>query len=107
MSYDCEHCLNCSENAIGESIAYCEVWDNWRNVTQGFCFGNCDMQYRDGEKVINKPMTNGDRIRAMTDEELTAVIVCPYDCDSDMCSNGTCFDCCMNWLQRPVKEDEI
>lgn len=54
-----------------------------------------------------KPMTNGDRIRAMTDEQLTAVIACPYDCDSDMCpSNGTCFDCCLNWLQQPVKEAE-
>lgn len=53
-----------------------------------------------------KPMTNADRIRAMTDEELAAVIMCPYDCDSDMCLlNGTCLDCCVKWLKQPVKED--
>ena len=113
MSYDCEHCLNCTENAIGESIAYCEVWDDWRNITQGFCFGNCDMQYREGEKIVNKPMTNGDRIRAMTDEELSQFLgtmsACGFDCPAqEYCMKSTETSCVVNmleWLQQPVKED--
>lgn len=54
--------------------------------------------------------TNGDRIRAMTDEELTEFIL-------DKRENGTCFnnkcyyydpnkgcdDCTLEWLKQPVR----
>lgn len=30
-------------------------------------------------------MTNGDMIRAMTDEELVDVIGCPFGIDADIC----------------------
>lgn len=60
--------------------------------------------------VGNKPMTNGDRIRAMTDEELAEFIL-------DKRENGTCFnnkcyyydpnkgcdDCTLEWLKQPVR----
>lgn len=56
------------------------------------------------------PMTNGDRIRSMTDEELAEFIL-------DKRENGTCFnnkcyyydpnkgcdDCTLEWLKQPVR----
>ena len=33
-----------SENDIGEDVAYCELWGEWKNVTLGDCFGNCESQ---------------------------------------------------------------
>lgn len=60
--------------------------------------------------VTCKPMTNGDRIRSMTDEELAEFIL-------DKRENGTCFnnkcyyydpnkgcgDCTLEWLKQPVR----
>ena len=40
----CKHCLGVSQNEIGETIAFCEDWDLWRNVTLGDCFDNCEWQ---------------------------------------------------------------
>ena len=45
------------------------------------------------------PMTNADRIRQMTDEELAGLIMCPYDKDGD-CYGKTCLDCCIDWLKQ-------
>lgn len=43
----CKHCLGISENEIGETIAFCEGWDAWKNVTCGDCFWNCEWQERE------------------------------------------------------------
>ena len=54
-----------------------------------------------------KPKTNGDRIRAMTDEELAEVladfIVCQGCSPDDICS---CTNCWLKWLRSPVEESE-
>lgn len=64
-------------------------------------------------------MTNGDRIRAMSDEELMKIIGCPYDTKDgelhlDNCSrydkggyNFDCEKCVMDWLkaESEVKND--
>lgn len=63
-------------------------------------------------------VTNGDKIRSMTDEELAAVIMCPYDTagepanimpcvleDRDpMLSENKCTACSVAWLSREAKE---
>ena len=87
---------------------------------KGFC-GECDRRYAcdiDPDKCDEwpdpVPMTNGDRIRAMSDEEL-AVWLC------DLFSVDTCYTHCpgcdscndagglsnglKKWLQQPAKED--
>lgn len=53
--------------------------------------------------------TNGDRIRAMSDEELSVVLECPHLSDpdiccveSDECSDG-CDKCVLKWLQDPAE----
>lgn len=57
------------------------------------------------EKVLSQPMTNADRIRAMSDEELAEVIMCPYGSEPDLCcTKGTCLECCEKWLQQPAEE---
>ena len=43
-SLDCKHCVECSKNAIGEKVAYCDIWGEWMNITLGDCFGNCESQ---------------------------------------------------------------
>lgn len=52
-------------------------------------------------------MTNADRIRAMTDEELAkliddAKIICPpIDCPEE----GNCVDCWLDYLKQEVKDN--
>ena len=65
--------------------------------------GNCE----------NKIVTNADRIRAMSDEELCAFIVdvpaipCDEKISAMMKENGCndCEKCVMDWLRQPVKEE--
>lgn len=77
----------------------------------------CDDFNRD---IINAPLTNADRIRAMSDEELAKEmchrsidaicdIVCGGDCKAIKTLNRTskevCRDIILAWLHRPVEEE--
>lgn len=61
------------------------------------------------EAAAPKPVTNGDRIRAMTDEALADSEFCKVICDSiPRCPFGgvdTCRECRIKWLGSPVKEE--
>lgn len=57
-------------------------------------------------------MTNADKIRSMTDEELCHLLIkvdlhCPPYCDGlDGCENNrTCDTCCTDWLKQEVKDN--
>ena len=55
-------------------------------------------------------MTNGDRIRNMNDEELAAVILCPYDTAGDPIDIMPCVkdgkqQFSISWLQRESSEE--
>ena len=56
-----------------------------------------------------EPMTNADRIRAMSDEELAEYIGQHTLCDriqdeGDWCDKrAVCRDCLTDWLRQPVK----
>ena len=52
-----------------------------------------------GAGVIEVPMTNADRIRAMTDEELAKLLCCTGWRMSEQKE-------CLEWLQRPAEEDD-
>jgi hypothetical protein len=55
---------------------------------------------------VRQPMTNGDRIRAMTDEELTDIICCPFNGDTELCLGiYDCIACCLKWLKQPCEVD--
>ena len=57
-------------------------------------------------------LTNGDRIRAMSDEDLAVTILCIRHSDRPWCdeSCGTtgaiCENCITKWLKEPYKEDD-
>lgn len=54
--------------------------------------------------VEEKPMTNAERIRAMSDEELAMVIMCPYSTDPEECirPEERCFEWSLKWLRDPA-----
>lgn len=58
-----------------------------------------------------KPMTNGDRIRAMTDDELDEMFyvggLCSYiqANDPEFCdARGACTSCVIEWLKKPAED---
>lgn len=56
-----------------------------------------------------KPLTNADRIRSMTDEELaeemgTTIDRCPPS--STICPKGGCQDCWLGWLKQEVESND-
>ena len=69
-----------------------------------------------------KPQTNADRIRAMSDEDLAALIsrssihdlcdiVCGGDCNAVATFNKTseqrCAEIVLGWLQQPVEGEQL
>ena len=54
------------------------------------------------EKFKPKVMTNGDRIRQMSNEELNNVIDCPYDGCIHSFEDYKCSDCRLEWLNAPA-----
>ena len=48
-------------------------------------------------------MTNADRIRAMTDEELRDLIIKPLVCPVDKCPDTDCDECWLNWLKEAAE----
>ena len=90
------------------------------------CLADCAFSGKDMKKGTCKgyiPMTNSDRIRAMSDEELARAIhllvegesMIQYcrslpECDEDLEQDTViplerCEKCVLHWLQQPVKED--
>ena len=56
------------------------------------------------DKYTHPPMTNADRIRAMSDEELARFFIgdSPNYCHTGLCLDGeTCVGCFLKWLQQP------
>lgn len=56
----CKHCMDGMKNEIGETLAFCELWDEWKNVTLGDCFGNCESQEEEYEYLRNTKLYNAD-----------------------------------------------
>ena len=59
---------------------------------------------------LGDPMTNADRIRAMSDEELAEAIIsipmCVGTDDDKDCEKDGCKDCFLNWLQQPAEGND-
>ena len=79
---------------------------------KGFC-GECDRRYAcdiDPDKCDEwpdpVPMTNADRIRAMSDEEMAKKLQyasgCPVNANCIKMS-GDCKACWLDWLQQPAE----
>lgn len=66
-----------------------------------------------GTGTVKVPMTNADRIRAMSDDELAKFISIQSDdclcsdnskCDYH-CGGDSCLKVLLDWLQQPAEED--
>lgn len=65
------------------------------------------------QQVLDKPMTNADRIRAMSDEEIAKIFTsavadgCPpktdWDCAKDEYGWDACDACWCKWLKQPAE----
>lgn len=42
--FECKYCAGHKKNVIGEDIVFCELYDEWMNVTLGDCINNCESQ---------------------------------------------------------------
>ena len=66
------------------------------------------------QPITEYRMTNADRIRSMTDEELASMLKDYKDCSKNcIISNGKhCYQICeeesvlLKWLQQPAEEDD-
>ena len=88
MSEDCPHCV------FEKTEANCRG-----------CF--------EGSHYKPKPLTNADRIRAMTDEQLAYFLLavkidyagCAFP-DHESCPvKGSCYDCWLEWMKEEAKGD--
>lgn len=62
-----------------------------------------------GGEYREAPMTNADRIRAMSDEELASLImgIPDYPCDEKIPAgecDEKCEKCILEWLQQPAED---
>ena len=93
MELYCKNCLNFGRcSAVGRTVAFA--------VNHGVC--------RDFDEV--KPLTNAQKIRAMSDEELAKFLysgkfcdICEESCEECRC-NGDCESRLADWLKQPVEE---
>ena len=70
------------------------------------CFDDGKCHYK-GECGHKAPLTNADRIRSMTDEELVNVVPCPLGFSMFRCPmERQCGPCKREWLKQPVVEDD-
>jgi hypothetical protein len=78
-----------------------------------FCKADCVRSGEDRElekRNCYQPMTNGDRIRAMSDEELADFLGWRSLCGHiqidhyEVCeTRGVCGGCVLNWLKQPAE----
>ena len=85
---------------------------NWPDSRYTILREALDMAVKALEDVTDKnvgKMTNADRIRAMSDEELANIVECPYGnpyFDEHLPCRGSCHDCLFIRLQQPAEEDD-
>ena len=70
-------------------------------------FGDCLVEYEKAQK----PMTNADRIRSMSDEELARIFVKAPLCRAsetkvDCRQTKSCLQCLTEWLKQPAEEGQ-
>ena len=92
----------------------CKNCKNLKNrSTYGECYAHegCKIcKDSDDGCIMFEPaiQTNGDRIRAMSNEELTGLNICPIDFDRYfVCKfRKPCGKCLLDWLNSPAESEE-
>lgn len=106
-----EICPNCGGSLKSEAIG-------WRcKKCKGFISMQDGKFYEYVEKPFMPPMTNADRIRAMSDEELAGMFCkrcqarewccgCPAEKDWPHCPDES-FGAWKEWLRKPAEQPEV
>lgn len=79
-------------------------WTQQSTSVPNECKG-CQMVNGKPSNYKPKPQTNADRIRAMSDEELAKIIICPKQvCDKlhILVGRTDCEACSLEWLKQPA-----
>ena len=91
---------------IGSGCKNCPVSPRYTLYYRGF---NCREQR--AKHGLGDPMTNADRIRSMSDEELSVFLCEEFDCGSKSCpglelckTNEGKANGLLKWLQRPAEK---
>ena len=103
---DAAEALETCWTSEGLQLSLRKLWEAGANQIDSTKYGdlaNCAAAW--------KPMTNGDRIRAMTDEELAGSEFRNAICDDvPTCELGSgigdCMECRIKWLGSPAKDKE-
>lgn len=75
------------------------------------CAGPCCLKGSniEGDCEGFKPMTNADRIRAMSVEEMAAEMTakggCPHDCETPDDMDTDCLQCWLGWLRQEADHE--
>ena len=84
---------------------------NWPDSRYTILREALDMAVKALEDVTDKnvgKMTNADRIRAMSNEELVSVVPCPPGFSMFRCPiERQCGPCKREWLKQPVVEETV
>ena len=84
---------------------------NWPDSRYTILREALDMAVKALEDVADKnvgKMTNADRIRAMSDEELVSVVSCPLGFSMFRCPiERQCGPCQREWLKQPMVEKTV
>ena len=88
----------------GNAVSVCRFWEALDMAVKALE----DVHDKDVGK--NEPLTNAQKIRAMSDEELAELI----DRETDSCAptrdcekmSRDCKACWLEWLQQPAEEDD-
>ena len=97
-----------SVTAVGTNVRRTDVTAYVVDLSKGTHLVHNGLKWLQSEMETEYVPTNADRIRAMSDEELAMVMMCPnenglaeIDCDkSDSCN---CYECLLKLLQEKVE----
>lgn len=56
-------------------------------------------------EISEKPKTNGDKIRAMSNDELVELLIGSYPCDCQHGCPNDCENCIREWLESEVQNE--
>lgn len=81
---------------------------NCKNLRDGWCdiLNDSPSPDLETECVCYEVMTNYERIKNMSINEMAYTIMCPYDTDTNICNEVDCIKCTKKWLEMEVEVNE-
>ena len=109
------YCPNCgAKNGRRTDVLTMSIGQKLEKIaTQEDLFPELSAEEKEVNKTVAKIVTNGDKYRAMTDEEIARNLMqivschrCPIGCKKPFVDGCTCKTFWLDWLKQEVQEDE-